>query len=245
MAGRILSFGDMAIKPDVRMLDAMRDLLYDRPWAAAAADVPLYFMYRDAGMSEEHRELIRRSGLRYDVTVIPPLMLGVEYVKTAGHYHPLVQGQRLSYPELYYVLKGEAHYILQKAVRGRVMDVILIKAKEGDNVLIPPGYGHVTINPSSSELEMANWVCRDFSSVYRPYADRKGAAVYELAGGRLVANERYGRVPEVRFFKPTNFEEFGLKKNGEIYALVEHLEVLEYLKNPGKYRRLFDLLFTL
>jgi len=245
MVGRILSFGDMALEPDVRMLDAVRGLLYDRYWASRAADMPLYFMYRDVCFSEEDRELIRRNGLRYDVTIIPPALLGVEYVKTAGHYHPPVPGQRLSYPELYYVLKGEAHYLLQKAEGSRVVDVILVKAKEGDNVLIPPGYGHVTINPSSKELAMANWVCRDFSSVYKPYVEKNGAAFFELAGGRLVENGSYGPLPEVRLFQSANYEEFGLQKGRDAYSLIGNLDVLEYLKNPGKHRRLFDLLFKL
>ena len=41
-------------------------------------------------------------------------MLGSEYVKTVGHYHPPVPGTDVSYPEIYQVLDGSATYLLQK-----------------------------------------------------------------------------------------------------------------------------------
>lgn len=244
-AGKIMKFGDMKVKPDVRMLRDVKGLLYDKVWASRAADVPLYFMYRDLGLNEKDRALIRENGLRYDITIIPPRMLGVEYVKTAGHYHTKAPGQDVSYPELYYVLEGEVHYLLQKSGSAKTMDVVLIKAKKGDNVLIPPDYGHVAINPSSVELKMANWVCRDFESDYSIYKERRGAAYFELDGGRLVANKNYGSVPGVRFFTPTNYDDFGLKQGKDIYSMVKDLNVLDYLKNPAEYMDLFKLLFTL
>ena len=72
----------------------------------------LYFMYREVARREE-REEIRRRGLRYDITVIKPGLLGSEYIKTAGHYHPFKPGTGLTYPEVYEVLYGRGHYLLQ------------------------------------------------------------------------------------------------------------------------------------
>ena len=37
-----------------------------------------------------------------------------------------------------------------------------------DKVLVPPGYGHITINRSNKTLKMANFVARNFSSLYDP-----------------------------------------------------------------------------
>ena len=34
------------------------------------------------------------AGLRYDITVIYPGLIGSEYVKTLGHYHPKVPDNR-------------------------------------------------------------------------------------------------------------------------------------------------------
>jgi len=244
-AEAVFEFGGVKVKPDIRMLADIREILYDKQWGEKAADVPLYFMYRDLALSEEDRKLITENRLRYDITVIPPRMLGLEYVKTAGHYHPLVPGQKETYPELYQVLEGEAHYLLQKNDGSKIVDVVLIKAKKGDSVLIPPGYGHITINPSNSVLKMADWVCRSFESEYSAYREKKGAAYFEVEGSKLIANKNYESLPEARFFKPTNYDDFGLRKGKDIYHLIEGLSVLDYLKNPAKHMNLFNLLFKL
>jgi len=54
----------------------------------------------------------------------------------------------------------------------------------GDTVFIPPGYGHVTINPSDHRtLVMANVVSNAFSSEYRHYEEMCGGVYYGLSGG--------------------------------------------------------------
>ena len=54
------------------------------------------------------------------------------------------------YPELYEVVEGVAHFLLQKKT---LEHIVLVKAAKGDIVLIPLGYGHVTINPSRDEIK--------------------------------------------------------------------------------------------
>ncbi len=61
---------------------------------------------------------------------------------------------------LYEVLEGLAHFLLQT---NALDDVVLIEARKGDIIVIPPGYGHVTINPRLDEtLIMANLVSTAF-----------------------------------------------------------------------------------
>ena len=73
------------IKPDVRRRDEMLEVLFN----PLADDIDeLYYMYRGVARMEDQEEINRR-GLRYDITAIKPGVLGDEYVKTAGHYHPL------------------------------------------------------------------------------------------------------------------------------------------------------------
>jgi len=62
--------------PDIRWLYDMKDVLYDQEWAASAENTELYYMYRDLYLSRADRDRLREQGLRYDITIIPPLMLG-------------------------------------------------------------------------------------------------------------------------------------------------------------------------
>jgi glucose-6-phosphate isomerase len=170
-------------------------------------------------------------------------MLGCEYVKTAGHYHPVVPGTDVTYPEIYEVLGGEAYYMLQKPKGEAIEDVILIKAGEGDKVIIPPGYGHLTINASNKVLKMANWVAHDFESIYKPVKEKKGGAYFLLDKG-MVINKNYDHVPEMRFFEPSNIKELGLPKNKEMYGLVRDLKKLEFLTKPHEYEWVFKKILS-
>ncbi len=236
---RELEFGGNRWTPDVRHLNDMRDVLYDQDFANTAPDMELYYMYRDLYREPDHLTRIMRNRLRYDITVIPPAMLGDEYVKTAGHYHPAIPGTDLSYTEIYEVLEGTAHYLLQKERDGRVVDVLWLECKPGDKIVIPPNYGHITINPSPGrELKMANWVNRDFKSQYGDIREHMGAAYFELVGGDWTPNPNYRNPPPLRTITPTNYADWGLEKK-DMYGLIKDPEKLAYLTRPQDYDQLF------
>jgi glucose-6-phosphate isomerase len=69
--------------------------------------------------------------------------------------------------------------------------VVLVDAHEKDIVIIPPGYGHVTINAGNSDLIVANLVSSAFESEYGEYEKKQGAAFYELADGTFIKNPAY------------------------------------------------------
>ncbi len=241
---RMLEFGGERVEPQVRRLSDMGDVIYDVDWLRSAPDEAqseiLYYMYRDLAIDRRDRSAILDHGLRYDITVIPPHRLGVEYVKTKGHFHPEIDDTGMSYPELYEVIHGTAHYLFQRCDEGKVVDVVLIEATDGDKVIIPPNYGHVTINPSDKELKMANWVSRNFSSNYGPFQKCGGAAYFELVGGKMAGNGRCGHAPEIRYLKPTNIAKAGLAKGKEMYGLVKDIGKLGFLNKPVGYHWLWD-----
>ena len=155
--------------PSVRTLEEMRVVLADPACSDAG---PLYFMYRDLAKSDADWKWLHAHNLRYDLTVIPPRDICGEWVKTKGHYHPR-NPAGVGYPEIYEVLKGEAHYLLQSR---DLRDIVMISAKAGEVVIIPPGYGHISINPSEHRtLTMANIVSTAFGSEYGQYESLHGA----------------------------------------------------------------------
>ena len=180
----------LEIKPVIRHLKEIKEVLYDQKWAATAADCELYYMYR--GMKREN-------GFRYDITVIPFQMLGQEFIKTKGHYHVRFR------QELYEVLEGKGIFLMQKTKGSRVEDVYAIKAKKGDILIVPPHYGHITINPGKQELKMANWVSENCKSDYSFVSKKQGGcyfAIKEKGRFKWVKNENYQEIPKLRFEKP-------------------------------------------
>jgi glucose-6-phosphate isomerase len=195
-------------------------------------------MFRDVYYSKSDKQRILENNLRFDLTFIPPNKIGSEFIKTYGHYHPLAENN-LSYAEIYEVLEGQAVYLLQKAEDERIVEFIAIEAYKGDKVVIPPNYGHVTINPSNKELKMANWVYRDFSSIYEPYRKMRGACYYYTEDG-WIKNEKYREVPEIRFVKPRIPKKIGLKRSEEMYKLIKTPKRLEFLWRPSQHMDVFE-----
>jgi glucose-6-phosphate isomerase len=181
---------------------------------------------------------MKNTSLRYDITVIPSGMLGPEYVKTAGHYHPPHPDCReeiISYPEVYQVIRGTATYLLQKE---DLTSFIAVTAKEGEVVLIPPNYGHVTVNASNEELVMSNWVSDAFQSDYEPIREKAGDAYY-LTDGGFIKNKNYDQIPELIYGKPKSYPKADLYSGEDMYGLIDDLGQLDFLSNPLNYPDLF------
>ncbi len=233
-----MEFNGRILTPDVRRLIDMKEVILDQNWLAGAQDFELYYMYRDLSLSRADKEKLLHNDLRYDITIIPPNMLGCEYVKTAGHYHPNVAGSSVTYPELYEVLEGEAIYLLQNQ---DLSDVVAVYAGATDKVLVPPGYGHITINRSNKTLKMANYVARSFSSLYEPYREKKGGAYFFTKDG-WIKNNRCSEAADLRRMQApdsSSLRKLGLAKGREMYPLLREPGLLDYLTKPKEHLELF------
>jgi len=176
----------MAVETDVRYLNDMKMVLYDQKWAKKAPNSELYYVYRGVK---------KKNGLRYDITVIPPRMLGKEFPKTKGHEHPK------GCLELITVLSGKAIFLFQKSKGGKVFDAYQILAKKGDRVIAPTGYAHITINPGPKKLKIANWIDKKCRGIYDFIEKVQGACYYYTKSG-WIKNKNYGIIPKLRFEKP-------------------------------------------
>jgi len=222
-------------EPQVRMAEDLNRVLADRDCTTRG---PMYFMYRDLARSTGDHDWLRDQNLRYDVTVIPPSVLCGEYVKTKGHYHPDNPGG-VGYPEIYEVIEGSAEYLLQDK---EFSDAVVVSAGKGEKVLIPPGYGHVTINPGNTTLVMANIVSTAFSSIYEAYEDLRGGVYYRMEEQGYVKNPHYSKHPQLRFIRKCNTTGFPGINNLALYDLVGEERTLRFLNYPELYR--FDLVLV-
>jgi len=186
----------MEIKPSVRLAKDMMEVLLNKD---INPNEELYYMFRGIDTKE---------GIRYDITEIPPRLIGEEFVKTKGHYHD-------GFQEVYIVLEGEAIFLMQKG-RDEIEDVYFVHAKKNDVVLIPFNYGHITINPSSTTLKLGNFVSSACGHDYESIQKKNGAAYFYTKKGWL-KNNKYSLVKEIRKENPlselpNNIEEICTKK---------------------------------
>jgi len=216
--------------PGIRTLEEMREVILDK---TLVLPKELYYMYRDVYMKKD-RGLLQLHKLRYDVTLIKPDMLGKELMKTAGHYHPGDFG------ELYEVLHGRCFCLLQRYRTEDatvIEEAILVKAKAGQKIVIPPGFGHILVNPGPQHLVTSNWVSSEFKSEYELYKETQGAAYFimqENAKVTYIPNPNFKKVIALRIVEPAGrIEAFGLAEGSPMYPLINRSpEKLAFLNRP-------------
>jgi glucose-6-phosphate isomerase len=105
-----------------------------------------------------HYYMIRGGKEQKNITVWEPGTISGEYIKTYGHYHI----GKLD--ETYWILYGTGVALLQKLVISsdgrmipdRVAEFKAIKVKAGDQVYMPPGYGHLLANTGETYFVTAD-----------------------------------------------------------------------------------------
>ncbi|MFC1592435.1 glucose-6-phosphate isomerase family protein [Candidatus Omnitrophota bacterium] len=240
-----LVFGNglQSAPPGIRTIGEMKEVLLDKD---IQEPQELYYMYRDVHQQTD-QVVLEQHNLRYDVTMIKPFCLGGEFMKTAGHYHPD------NFGELYEVLSGRCFCMLQRPSKEDyrvVEEVIVVEASAGEKIVIPPGFGHILINPGKDYLVTANWVSSRFASSYELYKKAEGAAYFitnsqeELISPNfkiklgIIANPHYKTVADIAFVQPSKqIKRFGLMENSPMYNLInEEASKLDFLNQPLDYQ---------
>ncbi len=174
----------------IRRLDEMKDVIYDQKWAKTAKDFPVYYVWRGAK---------EKNGLRYDITIIPPKMLGKEFVRTKGNRNSN------NFPELYTVLQGEAIFLLQKMKGKTIEEIVAIKAKKGDYAIASSDNIVITINPSKKKLKMGNWISKRNKNIYGEI-EKFGGMCYFYTRDGWIKNKNYKKIPKLHLKKPLKKE---------------------------------------
>lgn len=216
---------------------------YIREAGALAGADPVYTVYRRISRSADSAA-IAASGLRFDITVIPPGHFAGgrrEFLRTAGHYHVPVEGRLL--PEAYQVISGRAYWLIQRPTPGdpgSLGEIYAIEGSPGDCALMPPGFGHVSINAFSEPLVLANCVAEAVRYDYEPYLRFRGGGyrVLEGHGGGAIEfelNPDYRTVPELRKIRPRELPELGLGRSRPLYSLIREPGALRFLIAPDEF----------
>ena len=184
--------------------------------------------------------------IRYDKTFLSPKKLGNEFMKTFGHYH------KDNAPELYEVLEGRAYFLLQKYGSNKVAEIkeaYIVEANAGEKAIMPPRYGHLSINIGEQDLILGNWIgLTDYD--YTTFAKLRGGCYYILDKNSKIEfekNKNYKSVPELKKLKLKDIPEFGIKNDAR-HPILDFKnppdggpKKLDWLVNPQKYMELLTI----
>ena len=212
------------------------------------ADNTAYYMLRGLFASEEDMVYaFDEKGMRFDITAMVPAIVDTELMHTSGHYHnPLVK------PEIYMVVSGTAIYLLQqhnipadanklsedelkeRLAQSKVVRSVAVIAQPGQPVVIPAGWGHVTVNPSLTEpLIMVNWLTYKQTSTYGPYETFHGPShriiADQMNNMSVVPNAHYSQDIPFSFVTPKDVAQLGLVEGEPLYDILRDRAVFEQL----------------
>lgn len=160
---------------------------------------------------EIHYYMIRGGKIKKNITVWETGKIGIEYIKTYGHYHIG------NLDETYWVVSGEGVVLLQNRkldaeqnpIDDEIENFYAISVKKDDSVFIPAGVGHLvcntgktwltTIDDSFVNFEEADPVSLPGHADYAPIKKLHGFAYYlveENGEAKLIKNPNYKQVPE-------------------------------------------------
>jgi glucose-6-phosphate isomerase len=216
-----------------------------------ASDDIIYSVYRNVSRQSDATE-IQSAHIRYDITIIPPgVFTGErsEFVRTAGHYHPVKPGSSTRFAEVYEVILGRAYWILQRpnfANPSEIEEIYIVEAGPGEKLVMIPGFGHMLVNAFRETLITANWINDTFIYDYHPYEQLRGSGYWMIESLtpdtiEFMRNTNYTKIPELQKLRPRDIPEFGLNQREPLYHLVRSLEKLDFLSNPERYAELLTV----
>lgn len=223
-------------KPASKMLGLLADETGIDP------DEPFYDVYRGIAYPKD-QEILKEAKIRYDITIVMPGTVNGEVKKTSGHYHGWNEGKTNTYGEVYEVLKGTALYVLQKSPnfdaedpsQVKIEDIILVTVREGQTLIVPPGYGHASLNIGDGPMIFSNLAYLPCPVLYDAVKHFHGMSVYVKKDGGKVAieeNIRYGAFPRIRFATVHDAPDLGITFGKPAYT--------SFIKEPEKFRFLPD-----
>jgi oxalate decarboxylase/phosphoglucose isomerase-like protein (cupin superfamily) len=158
----------------VRKLKEMKDLFKEA--SNYNDDLSLYYMYNQI-YRKEHYDLFESSGIKYEYTLLLPVVINGECVKAHGHIHGVSPITKTNYLEIYEVLGGTGYFELFKIEENKC-EIILIAVKEGDFVVIPPEYYHLSINSGEIPFNFGDLIVNDPASDYALLKEYQGAPLF-------------------------------------------------------------------
>lgn len=210
----------------------------DPVWANPVHDEDrVIYRYTSGLHLKEDAHLWAEANIAYGIVIFVPGVFGGEYVKSSGQYHPPIPPSNLATPEIYTVLSGIGHFLLQKASPPyeKIEDVVMVEVHAGESFIVPPDYGHLQINASKEPLVFSYTVRDGMKGQYDPFRTRKGAAYYMMANGtpQYQFNPRYGTELPLRRLRAGDLRQIpGLCGKITYQDVREWLPKLRFLTEP-------------
>jgi glucose-6-phosphate isomerase len=220
-------------EPENRSLDSIRKSLLD---PNCEGPDPVYSIAMDVGKII-HRSILVEKKLLFGAVTYAAGKLGLEPVRSQGHVHKKVRGNKLSPPEIYEIWTGKAVIYMQEFADKNPGRCFAVNALPGEVVIVPPNWAHATISADPNEpLTFGAWCDREYGFEYDAVRALKGLAWYPILNESNKISWRQNTLYEydnLNIKVPNTYIDFGIKTGKSIYQLFEEEpDIFLYVSNP-------------
>lgn len=215
-------------------LDMVRPILLNK-----TLRYPLYVYseYWDICLND-HKTAFTKNNLHYNLIIVPPGLLGVEYNKTHIFAPDKDQNDITAIVDVVY---GSGIVLIQKVKEPGELDfetevefVSMFNVRKGDRVAIPQKYMYTFINTTNSALILGRVFEDDGKIDYRTIRREQGMSYYFIrknARREVVRNPRYKEIPDLKRHKAESIaKKFRLTSAKPIYT--------QFIQNPTRFKKL-------
>lgn len=237
-------YGEGVFGPTVaenRYLDDIRHSLLNKN---VSGPDNIYTIAMDIGKKKDQLDLNQR-GLLYGMVRYAAGKLGNEPMKSQGHIHAISKISNMSTPEVYEILEGRALIYMQEKVEKEAGKCYAVEAVKGEIVVVPPGWGHCTINTSTDRsMCFGAWCVRDYAFDYTTLKKQHGFAyspVFDPQNHLIWNKNDHYTSAELVIKRPREYREFGIEKDVPIYYQYEQSpELFNFVSHPERYKAEWD-----
>lgn len=162
--------------------------------------------------STEHESEFRKSGLNFDIVMIPAGLMGVEFIRSHIFQSECSPDGEVSVNEIVEVASGELTVLLQKnkpaeselEFEKKVSQGLVVKLKKGEKFCVPSGYFYTFINTKGKPVVFSRLFKRDCVCDYSAMKREQGLAYFAIkknAKQEIVLNPRYRDIPKIEIRK--------------------------------------------
>ena len=215
----------------------------DTVWANYVPDPDrVIYRYTSGLWLAEDKAVWKKTNIIYGIVAFTPGIFAGEFNKSSGQYHPIIPPNKMSTPEVYTVLHGTGHFMLQKSFPPYeiIEDAVMVEVQVGETFIVPPDYGHLQINPGNEPLVFSYAVMDGMKGEYEPFRKTQGAIYFEMAekeeSERFVFNSNYKNKLSLRLIKAGDICQLPfLNDNVNYQKIRDNLRQLEFLTIPEKF----------
>lgn len=237
-------YGKGSFGPEVenRTLNAIRPGLLDPNCEGPEI---VYAIAMDIG-KKIHKPILEKFHLLYGAVTYAAGCLGDEPIRSQGHKHKKsAYAKGWSTPEVYEIWSGTAIIYMQEYGSDDPGRCFAVKAKQGEVVIVPPGWVHATISADPrTPLTFGAWCDREYGFDYDEVRAHKGLAWFPVLNGKnkiiWKANPAY--LPSKLTEKnPRIYTEFKIEPGKSIYAQFEEdFSKFNFVPNPVIAEKLWE-----